>query len=124
MVAKVSLKNVQVSRVFQDGRAADVVEVFKTRNGEGKQKFTLWFNDPHGLSEGSIVDAEGLLSARLREFESQTDGTVRYVQLSINNPTVKVTDQAPEKVGHAAVNVVWPDVAGAGQTEILDGAPF
>lgn len=121
-MAKVSLKNVQVSRVFQDGKAAEVVEVYQTRNGEGKTKFTLWFNDPHGLAEGSIVDAEGLLSARLREFESPTDGTIRYVQLSVNNASVKVTD-AP-KVGHAAVNEVWPQVASAGQTEILDGAPF
>lgn len=121
-MAKVSLKNVQVSRVFQDGKAAEVVEVYQTRNGEGKTKFTLWFNEPHGLAEGSIVDAEGLLSARLREFESQTDGTIRYVQLSVNNASVKVTD-AP-KVGHAAVNEVWPQVSSAGQTEILDGAPF
>ena len=120
-MARISLKNVQVARVFQDGRAADVVEVFKTRDGEGKQKYTLWFNEPHRLSEGSIIDAEGLLSARLREFESQSDGTVRYVQLSINNPTVRVADTNSPKVGHAAINQVWPEVAGPGQA---DGAPF
>lgn len=119
-MAKVSLKNVQVSRVFQDGNAADVVETYQTRNGEGKTKFTLWFKEPHGLQEGSIIDAEGLLSARLREFESQTDGTVRYVQLSINNPTVKVAESPA--VGQSAVGQVWP--AAGGQPEIIDGAPF
>ena len=122
-MAKVSLKNVQVSKIFQDGRAAEVVEVFKTRDGEGKQKYTLWFNDAHGLTEGSIVDVDGLLSAKMREFESPTDGTVRYIQLSLNSPRVTVTD-SPAKVGHAAVNEVWPQVAGTGQTELLDGAPF
>lgn len=121
-MAKVSLKNVQVTRVFQEGKAADVIETFKTRDGEGKTKFTLWFREPHGLVEGAIIDAEGLLSARLREFESQTDGTVRYVQLSINNPTVKVADSPV--VGHAAVNEVWPAVAGPGQVETDAGAPF
>jgi hypothetical protein len=121
-VAKVSLKNVQVSRVFQDGKAAEVIEQYKTRDGDKKTKYTLWFTEPHGLTEGSIIDAEGLLSARLREFESQSDGLIRFVQISLNNASAKVT-QTPQ-VGHAAVNQVWPAVASPGQLETDPGAPF
>lgn len=113
-MAKVSLKNVQVARVFQDGLAAEVVEVYNTRDGERKTKYTLWFKDPHGLSEGSIIDAEGLLSARLREFESPKDGTVRFVQLSVNNPTVTVKDSPLSGVAFLEQTA----------TEISDGAPF
>lgn len=125
-MARVSLKNVQVSKVFQDGRAAEVVETYTSQGREAKQKYTLWFNEAHGLGEGSIVDVEGLLSAKLREFESETDGTVRFIQLSVNYPTVKVTDVANvNRVGHAAVNQVWPEVASPGKVETLvDGAPF
>lgn len=127
-MAKVSLSNVQVSRVFsfQGGQAADVIESYKTRDGEGKTKYTLWFTEPHGLQEGAIVNAEGLLSARIREFESPKDGTVRYVQLSLNKPTVSIVQPSSvDKVGHAAVNAVWPGVNGPGKVEpVAENAPF
>jgi len=121
-VAKVSLNDVQVSRVFWEGKGAQVVEKYTTRNGERETRYALFFDEPHGLSEGTILSVEGLLSATVDEFTKRDGTTGHAVNLKLNSPRVFNVD-AP-KVGHAAVNQVWPDVAGAGEVEIGDGAPF
>jgi hypothetical protein len=123
VVAKVSLNDVQVARVFWDGKGAQVVEKYTTKNGERETRYALFFDQPHGLTEGSLISVEGLLSATVDEFTKRDGSTGHAVNLKLNSPRVSNV-QAPEKVGHAAVNQVWPDVAGTGQVEPSDGAPF
>lgn len=123
-MAKVSLNNVQVSRVFWQGKGAQVVETYTTKDGERQTRYALFFDEPHGLSEGSVISVEGLLSATVDEFEKRDGTTGHAVNFKINKP--RVSDVQPgsvDKVGHAAVNQVWPQVATPGQPE-LDGAPF
>jgi hypothetical protein len=122
-VAKVSLSDVQVARVFWEGKGAQVVEKYTTKNGERETRYALFFDQPHGLTEGSIISVEGLLSAVVDEFTKRDGTTGHAVSLKLNSPRVSNV-QAPEKTGHAAVNQVWPDVAGPGQVEPVDGAPF
>lgn len=123
MVAKVSLNDVQVTRVFWEGKGAQVVEKYTTKNGERETRYALFFDQPHGLQDGQIINVEGLLSANVDEFTKRDGSTGHAVNLKLNNPQVSKVD-AGDKVGHAAINQVWPSVNGAGQVEPGDGAPF
>jgi len=122
-VAKVSLSDVQVTRVFWEGKGAQVVEKYTTKNGERETRYALFFDQPHGLQDGQIISVDGLLSANVDEF-TKRDGSIGHaVNLKLNNPQVSKVD-AGEKLGHAAINQVWPSVASAGVVEPGDGAPF
>lgn len=122
-MAKVSLNDVQVTRVFWEGKGAQVVEKYTTKNGERETRYALFFDQPHGLQDGQIINVEGLLSANVDEFTKRDGSTGHAVNLKLNNPQVSKVD-AGDKVGHAAINQVWPSVNGAGQVEPGDGAPF
>ena len=125
-MAKVSLSNVQVSRVFWQGKGAQVIETFTTRDGERQSRYALFFDEPHGLAEGSIISVEGLLSASVDEYQKRDGSTGHAVNLKINKPTVSnVEPGSVDKVGHAAVNAVWPGVNGPGKVEpVAENAPF
>lgn len=125
-MAKVSLSNVQVSRVFWQGKGAQVIETFTTRDGERQSRYALFFDEPHGLTEGSIISVEGLLSASVDEYQKRDGSTGHAVNLKINKPTVSnVQPGSVDKVGHAAVNAVWPGVNGPGEVEpVAENAPF
>lgn len=123
-MAKVSLSKVQVSRVFWQGKGAQVIETYSTRDGERQTRYALFFDEPHGLTEGSIISVEGLLSATVDEYQKRDGTTGHAVNLKINKPTVSnVEPGSLDKVGEDAVTQVWPQAATPGQPE-LNGAPF
>lgn len=124
-MAKVTLNKVHVVRTFWEGKGAQVVEKYTTQNGERTTRYSLFFDEPHGLAEGSIIDVEGLLSAQVEEYDKRDgSGKGHAVSLKVNKPRVSNVDSpvAADKVGGAAVNAVWPTVSGVGQVD--DGAPF
>jgi hypothetical protein len=124
-VAIVSLKNVQVSRLFYGDKGVELVERYTAQGKEVEKKYTAWFDQPQTVAVGSIVDVSGMLKVEVKEFQpSDKPEPVRYAQISLNSPRMTVTDEPTQRVGHAAVNEVWPEVAGPGKIEPLDGAPF
>lgn len=117
MVAFITLKNVQVSRLFWDNKAAEVVERFTVNGSQVEKKYTLWFDDAQTLSQGSIVDVTGVLKAEIRQFQPQDKPEpVTYVQISVKKPKVTVVE------GVAAGATLLQQTA----TEIFpdNGAPF
>ena len=125
-MAKITLSKVQVSRVFQDGRAAEVIEKYNTANGPKETKYTLWFDEAHGLAEGTVLDVDGLLGARIREFEGRDGKMVQIIQLNVNKPRVGNLESPvmSNKVNEAAILEVW-ETATPGKAEPADqGAPF
>ena len=121
-MAKVTLNQVQVTRVFWEGKGADVVERYTVQGSERSTKYSLFFDEPHGIVEGSIINVEGLLSAEMREWDKSPNGY--YIAYKINKPRVSGVDSPvmSDKVGTAAVTETWPSV-GPG-TQVDDSAPF
>jgi len=127
MVAKVTLSKVHVTRVFWDGKGAQVVEKYNTQGGERTTRYALFFDEAHGLAEGSIIDVEGLLSASVDEYEKRDgSGMGHSVALKINKPWVSNVDSPvmSDKVGVAAVTETWPTTAPGTVQQVDDSAPF
>jgi hypothetical protein len=86
----------KVSRVFYQGKGAEVTESFQVR-GETKQKrWTAWFDTEHGLVEGDDVELSGLHGDELNSWEK--DGETKYsVKRSLNKAKVKSSSAAVEE---------------------------
>ena len=85
----------KVSRVFYNGKGAEVTESFQVR-GETKQKrWTAWFDSEHGLVEGDEVEVSGLHGDELNVWEK--DGEVKHsVKRSLNKARVKASSAVPD----------------------------
>jgi hypothetical protein len=124
-VAKVTLNQVQVTRVFWEGKGAQVVERYTSQGSERTTKYSLFFDEAHGLAEGAIVNVEGLLSASVDEYDKRDGSGKGYaVALKINKPRVSNVDSPvmSDKIGVAAVTETWPTVGPGSQVD--DSAPF
>lgn len=79
-----------MASTFYGGLGARVEERFTTRNGEeGKRSYTVFAEEPHGLSEGDVVNVSGLHSARVREYEKQDGSTGHAVDVVLNSPRIE-----------------------------------
>ena len=86
-MAILSLKNVTVKRVFYNGLGAEFVETFQTRSGEqGEKKYSAFFEEPHGLSEGQVGNVSGLLSVKARLWERDGGPPVPMADIVLNSP--------------------------------------
>ena len=69
-MAIVNIKNGTVERTFFEGKGAAVKETFNKRDGsEGAQYYSVFFDAPHGLSQGDQGDFSGLLGVKAEEYE-------------------------------------------------------
>jgi hypothetical protein len=114
-----------VTRVFWEGKGAQVVERYVTQGSERTTKYSLFFDEAHNLAEGSVVNVEGLLSASVDEYDKRDGSGKGYsVALKVNKPKVSKVDTpvTSDKVGVAAVTETWATV-GPG-TQVDASAPF
>jgi hypothetical protein len=82
-MASITVKGT-VSRSFYEGKALELVEDFKMKEGgTGKRYWAVWFPAPHSHEVGENLTIEGLYSSTAEIYE----GEARQ-KLSINNPTV------------------------------------
>lgn len=90
-MAIVTLRDVQVVRVNRSGYGVQVKE--QDRESGGKtfkgDRFTVWFKEPHGLTEGDTVSLSGFLSAKVSEWQDRDENTRHSVELSLNSPKVE-----------------------------------
>ena len=84
-MAEVTIKNATVDRVFYDNKALSIVEKFKTKTGEGSQRYTIWFTAPHAIAVGDVVSVTGLLGNKIAEFMGNDGNQKQIVELSVNN---------------------------------------
>jgi hypothetical protein len=86
-MAIVSLKEVPVTYLNQNGNGVKVTESNESKGRTFTQQYTLWFKDPSGLSVGDIISVSGFLSAKLGKPWTDREGVERQsVELSINEP--------------------------------------
>jgi hypothetical protein len=74
-----------VTRTFYNGKGAEVTETFKKRDGsEGKQRYALWFQEPHGLSEGDSGTWRGSISVEVDEWTDKENNIRHSAKISLN----------------------------------------
>ena len=96
-MAILSLKNVTVKRVFYNGLGAEFVEAFQTRSGEqGEKKYSAFFDEPHGLSEGQVGNVSGLLSVKARLWERDGEPPVPMADIVLNSPRFEASSGADD----------------------------
>lgn len=83
-----------VNRVFYQGKGAEVVEKFNVKGQPISKYWTVWFDEPHGLSEGDEVDVSGLHGDELNEWEKEGE-TRRNVKRSISKARIKASESVP-----------------------------
>lgn len=78
----------QVTRVFYQGKGAEITESFEIKGKEIKKRWTAWFDEPHGLTEGDDVEVSGLHGDEVDEWVK--DGDTRHsVKRSLNKARIK-----------------------------------
>jgi len=78
----------EVTRIFYNGRGAEVTESFAAGGKDIKKRWACWFETEHGLSEGQTVEVSGIHSDQVDSWEK--DGETKYtVKRSINKTKIK-----------------------------------
>ena len=78
-----------VTRIFFEGRGAEVTEAFKKRDGsEGKTRWAAFFDEPHGLSEGDVIEVSGMHGDKVDQWEKEGQ-TMHTIRRTINNARMK-----------------------------------
>jgi len=96
-----------VSRVFFDGRAAEVTESFEIKGKEITKRWACWFQEEHGLNVGDVAEVSGLHDDKIDSWDDKTSGEKRYsVKRSLNKARLGVS--GPE-TGHGATNMAPSD---------------
>jgi hypothetical protein len=88
-MAKITLEDVTVTRLNSKGFGVQVKEPDRQANGQTYKgdKFTLWFTEPSGLTEGDTLSVSGFLAAKVGKPWTDRDGNERTsVELSVNSP--------------------------------------
>ena len=84
-----------ITRTFFNGKGAEVTETFKKQDGsEGKSRYSLWFQQPHGLSEGDSGKWSGALSVKVDQCEGNDGNTRQTAKLSLNQ--ARAATDAPQ----------------------------
>ena len=123
-MSKIVIENALVERVFWEGKGAAVSEKYKVQGQDRSRRWSLFFDEPHGLTEGVIVDVQGLFSDKPETYTKKDGTTGVSSNLTVNKPTVRIVGTQPpsDKIGHAAMSEVWPSVQ-AGEA-VNESAPF
>lgn len=88
-MALVMLKDVEVARVNRSGFGVQVVEANDYQGKVFKTRWTVWFKDAHGLTEGDIITVSGFHGDKIGEPYTDSTGTERRsIERSLNNPRI------------------------------------
>jgi single-stranded DNA-binding protein len=52
-------------------------------------RYTVWFKEDHGLSEGDTVSVSGFLGAKVSDWTDREGNERHTVELSVNSPRVE-----------------------------------
>jgi hypothetical protein len=83
-----------VNRVFYNGKGAEVVETFTAGGKEISKRWACWFQEPHGLGEGEVVEVSGLHSDEVDEWTDKEQQTRHSVKRSLNKARIRTGDGA------------------------------
>lgn len=97
-----------VSRVFFDGKGAEVVESWEVQGETRTKRWAAFFETQHGLAEGDIVEVSGVHSDKIDEWEK--DGELRRaVKRTLSRARLKDSDNEQVPVA-AEIPDSWNEV--------------
>jgi len=122
-MAIVQLKDVVVSRVNRTGHGVKVLEESRTGDKTYKTYFSVWFKEPHGLSEGDKVSLSGFLGAKIGDPWTDREGNERTsVELSVNSPRLSESPAIAQAAGAEwAAGIATPTPAASWETSPASG---
>lgn len=97
-MAYVNIKEAVAKGSFFDGKGLNIAEEFTKRNGEpGEQRYTLFFDSPHGIAEGTRLEkVGGILSVRGRIVSPDNGEDWAAVDVVLNQPTYEIVSAPPQ----------------------------
>jgi hypothetical protein len=78
-----------VTRTFHNGRGAEITESFTVKDKEIKKRWTAWFEQEHGLSEGDVVEVSGMHGDEVDEWLDKEQQKRHSVKRSLNKAKIK-----------------------------------
>lgn len=88
-MAEIRIEESPVTRIFHEGRGAEVTESWKGRDGaDQSRRYTCWFDAPHGLTEGDVVTVVGVLGVKVDEWTDRQQETRHTAKVSVNQAKV------------------------------------
>lgn len=90
-MAYINLQDVFATRSFFDGKGLEVEERFQKRDGsEGKTKYSVFFDQPHGIADGSkIAKLGGVAGVKARIWQRDDAEDMAVANITINSPKVE-----------------------------------
>lgn len=120
--------NGTVDRIFQDGRCVKLTEKSGSGDKTYTDRYTAWFEQSPGLTEGQEVAVSGFISVKQGKPWKDRDGNERTsIDVNVNKARVDgKSDSAPaaqqdEPWASAPAADVWADSAPA---DYSDSTPF
>ena len=110
-MAYISLQNVFAVSSFWNDKGLEVEERFPRKDGtEGKTKYSVFFDQPHGIANGSKIEKLGGIAGVKARIYDPEDGEARAVaDITINNPKVEgVSGGAPSAPATPAADLEQP----------------
>jgi hypothetical protein len=94
-----AITNIQgtVTRVFYSGKGAEVTEVSNSNGKEFKTRWSCWFDNEHGLSEGQPVKVSGFHGDKISDWTDKEGNQRHSVERSLNKARVQDQQVAPPK---------------------------
>ena len=119
-MAIIQLKDVAVTRVNGTGNGLVVTESKTVGDREYVTKFTIWFDQPHGLVVGDVVSLSGVLSAKVGEPWRGRDGNERRsVEFALRFP--RIAPVKPHNGPSGAVRTFTATNLGTGEVRTSQG---
>lgn len=124
-MAIVRLKDVEVTRLNNSGHGVQVAEKFEVKGQPRTTRFTLWFQEPSGLSVGQKVSVSGFLGAKVGDPWTGQDGQERRsVEFSVNSPRIETGEGSQAVPQSAPPQQAQPDGWAAPGQSFNNEAPF
>lgn len=101
-MAKIAIENATVTKILsQKGFWCE--ETHTTKSGdEKKDKFTVWCNAEDIPGEGSLVNVNGIPSAKAESFTDQMGNQITYGRIHVNFPKITLLEAPKEPTVHQA----------------------
>lgn len=110
-----------ITRTFFDGKGAEVTESWQAQGETRTKRWAAFFEQPHGLSEGDVVEVSGMHGDKIDEWNKDGE-TRRAVKRTLNKARIKGGD-APQQPVSAPAASEWATTAPAnpGPSNGFDG---
>lgn len=86
----------KITKLFWENKGLEVTETFNTKTGQTiNRTYAVWLGKQSPFQVGDAVTVKGLYSAEVDKYVNKNGETKETVKVSINNPLVTYTDEAP-----------------------------